>query len=113
MKDKPVGKDELSFHLKQILNRANPYGVEEYAVKQLKEIVREHAIQKKQLIALEILFKELQQQQTVTMKSISDFVDKEWEGCRYNEFNTKPESYDVKGMICDLLKKMGIEVEGD
>lgn len=49
------------------------------------------------------------QKRAVILKEISDFVDQEWADCQYG----CPESYEVKGMIADFLKKiLDIEVKG-
>lgn len=55
-----------------------------------------------------------EQKPTVTTEWISKRVDKEWQECGYGtpEYPHGPESYDVKGLIANILKELGI-VDGE
>ena len=50
---------------------------------------------------------------TVTIESISKFVDKEWEDAGYDILTT-PETYEVKAMIADFIQQeLDIKVEDE
>ena len=50
---------------------------------------------------------------TVTRERVSDRVDKEWEECGYGtpQYPHGPETYDVKGLIVNILTELGVVEE--
>ena len=52
---------------------------------------------------------------TVTKEWVSDRVDKEWEECEYGtpQYPHGPETYDVKGLIVNILTELGVVEEKD
>ena len=56
---------------------------------------------------------DMSDKRTVSIESISKFVDKEWEDAGYDILTT-PETYEVKAMIADFIQQeLGIKVEDE